>query len=718
LSIVLCLPRRFAGVQTVVALSAHLRALAEDELSGLIRARRDVTIEPVPKTVDQLAERLLHPSSMAAACALLTLPQLQVAEAAAALGDGCTVTRLAGLLGVQEDDPDLAEALGRLTKLVLVWPRPGGLAAAHLHEMWPHPLDLGTRAADLLVTRTLTELRKLVKLYGIASAGLSKDELISALVGRLAQPDKVRVMVAEAPADVQDQLRGLARQPVTGFGRPVVLFGSPPVALPWAVERGLLVRSAWNSNEMPLEVALALRDDVRAPFQPRPPVLSLSPIGPASVQREAAAAASETLAAITAVVEAMSAGPVPLLKTGGLGLRELRRLAKVSGQDEDRTRLTIELLAAGGLTEASQDGLSPSTVYDQFAAAEPAQQLLEVMEDWLTMPSCPLAPPDSTGPAARLLYWDEREELILTGLRALTMRTLLTAVPEGQSTDPAALAARLSWQSPVLTTQDDEDDEDLQRHVTGIWREAHRLGLLAHGSVTTLGRSLFTGDPDDTRRQAEAMLPRPHDRVLLQNDLTAVVPGVPTAGLLTLLDAAATPESRSGAWTWRFSSASVRAALDAGHTPADLITRVTAAAEGGRVPQILTYLIEDVARRHGRVQVRPAGCCLCSDDETLLTEILNTRALKDLGLARLAPTVLVSTKSQPETLTALRAAGYAPAGVRADGSPAIEITPRRRAESGPSDAELEEMFPGPALIDPAELARELSDHTSRGRPIQ
>ena len=161
------------------------------------------------------------------------------------------------------------------------------------------------------------------------------------------------------------------------------------------------------------------------------------------------------------------------------------------------------------------------------------------------------------------------------------------------------------------------------------------MGLLAHGTVTALGRSLFTGDPDDARGQAEAMLPRPHDRVLLQNDLTAVVPGLPTARLLALLDAVATPESRSGAWTWRFSPASVRAALDAGHTPADLIARVTAAADGGRVPQTLIYLIEDVARQHGRVQVRPAGCCLCSDDETLLTEILNTRALRALNLARL-----------------------------------------------------------------------------------
>lgn len=690
-------------MSSAAALAVHLRTLAEDQLTALVATRRDVTIEPVPKTVDQLAERLLHPSSMAAACALLTLPQLQVGEAAAALGDGCTTVRLAGLLGVPEDDPDLAEALRRLAALALVWPRAGGLAAAHLSEMWPHPLDLGAGAADLLVTRNMTELRKLAKLYGISATGRGKDELITALAGWLAQPENVRRLVAEAPAEVRDQLGDLARQSDSLFGRPGVMFGSPGMVLPWAVERGLLVRSMWNVNEMPREVALALRDGFRAPFRPRPPVMPLNPIDPATVEREAAAAATETLAAVTAVVEAMSAGPTPLLKTGGLGVRELRRIAKASGQDEDRTRLTVELLAAGGLTEASQAGLTPSTVYDEFAAAEPADQLLEVIEDWLTMPASPLAPPDPTGSTARVLYWDEEEELILTGLRALTMRTLLDVAPEGQSIGPETLAARLSWESPVLS---DQSDEDLERYVTGIWREAHRLGLLAHGTLTSLGRSLLTSGRDAARRHAETMLPKFHDSVVLQNDLTAVVTGTPSAGLLTLLDGTATPESRSGAWTWRFSPASIRAALDAGYTPEDLIARITAAAQGGRVPQTLTYLIEDVARRHGQVQVRPAGCCLCSNDETLLTEILNTRSLRALSLVRLAPTVLVSARPQVETLAALRAAGYAPSGVRADGSPAIEIPQRRRA-APPSQADMGEGFPDPALADPATMVRKL-----------
>ncbi|MGS2619205.1 hypothetical protein ACVCAH_32455 [Micromonospora sp. LZ34] len=129
---------------------------------------------------------------------------------------------------------------------------------------------------------------------------------------------------------------------------------------------------------------------------------------------EAPAVASETLAAITAIAGTMCGGHVPLLKTGGLGVRELRRIAKSSGQDEDPARLTIELLTAGGLTEASDNGLALSMAYDEFAAAEPADQLLYIVGTWLTMPACPLALADSTAVSSRALYCDEDEEMILT----------------------------------------------------------------------------------------------------------------------------------------------------------------------------------------------------------------------------------------------------------------------------------------------------------------
>lgn len=660
-------------------------------------------MEPAPTTVDQLAARLLHPQSMAAACSLLTLPQLQVGEAAAALGGRCTAARLAGLLGVPEGDPDLAAALRRLTDVALIWPDGDAIAAAHLSAVWTHPLGLGPAATELFATLNMNALRKLAKQYGVSASGRGKDELIAELVAWLAGPHSVRRLVAQAPADVRARLVTLAERHHTPYGVEGFMFGAPTTRLPWAAERGLVVGAAWGGEQMPREVALALRDGPAAPFDPSPPVVPATPVDPEAAEREAAAATAATLTAVTQVVEVMSGSPVPLLKTGGLGVRELRRIAKSSGQDEDRTRLTIELLAAEGLTGASDTGLEVVAAYDEFADAEPAARLLGLVQAWLTMPACPLAPIDPTDPAAaRALYWDVEEELLLTGLRTVTLRTLAEVAPEGQAVDPDTLAERLTWQNPVLT---DPVGDDLPRYVTGIWREAHRLGLLAHGTVTRLGRMLLSGDADAGYRCAQAMLPRPRSTVLLQNDLTAVATGTPSADLLALLNSTATAESRSGAWTWRFSPASIRAALDAGATPADLHTRITEAADGGRVPQTLTYLIDDVARRYGQVQVRPIGCCLTSDDETLLTEILHTRSLKALQLVRLAPTVLASATSSAETLAALRAAGHVPASLRLDGSPAIEVPRRRRAEPSPTELTSDDMDTLPRLRDPADLAR-------------
>jgi hypothetical protein len=684
----------------VRSLTTHLRALSQDQLTDLVAFRRDATMEPAPTTVDQLAARLLHPRSMAAACSLLTLPQLQVGEAAAALGARCTTVRLAELLRVPEDDPDLAAALRRLTELALIWPDGDTNAAAHLSAVWTHPLGLGPGAAELLATLNMIELRKLAKQYGVSAGGRGKDELIAELVAWLARPENVRQLVAQAPRNLRAQLVTLAERHHTPYGVQGIMFGAPATRMPWAAERGLVVGSAWGGEQMPREVALALRDGPAAPFDPSPPAVPATPVDPEAAEREAAAAAGETLAAVTQTVETMSAGPVPLLKTGGLGVRELRRIAKASGHDEDRTRLTIELLAAGGLTVASDAGLTVSTAYDEFADDDPATRLMGLAQAWLTMPACPLAPDDPTG--GRALYWDVNEELLLTGLRTVTLRTLAEAVPEGRAADPAMLTERLTWQNPVLA---DQADDDLERYITGIRREAHRLGLLAHGTVTTLGRVVLSGDADAAYRCAQAMLPRPRSTVLLQSDLTAVATGIPSADLLALLNSTATAESRSGAWTWRFSPASIRAALDAGATPADLRTRITEAADGGRVPQTLTYLIDDVARRYGQVQVRPTGCCLTSDDETLLTEILHTRSLKALQLVRLAPTVLASAKPPAETLVALRAAGHAPASLRLDGRPAIEVPHRRRAEPSPTELTSDDMVAPPRLRDPADLAR-------------
>jgi hypothetical protein len=159
---------------------------------------------------------------------------------------------------------------------------------------------------------------------------------------------------------------------------------------------------------------------------------------------------------------------------------------------------------------------------------------------------------------------------------------------------------------------------------------------------------------------------------VLQSDLTAVVSGQPSAAAARLLAVAAVPEARGVATTWRFSPASVRAALDAGWT-AEELTAELAAVTDRALPQPLEYLIADVARRHGAVRVRGARCVV-TGSEAEVAEILATRSLRTLHLNRVAPTVLASPFELDEVVGRLRTAGFAPMPEDATG---VVIVPER-----------------------------------------
>ncbi len=98
------------------------------------------------------------------------------------------------------------------------------------------------------------------------------------------------------------------------------------------------------------------------------------------------------------------------------------------------------------------------------------------------------------------------------------------------------------------------------------------------------------------------------------------------------------------------------------------------------VPQSLTYMIDDVARRHGGLRLGAAGCYLRSEDAALLIQVAADRRLSGLSLRSVAPTVLISPYLVSRVLDELRAAGYAP--VQEDGGGGLVIA-RTRAFRAP-----------------------------------
>ncbi|MGW7219131.1 helicase-associated domain-containing protein [Streptomyces sp. NPDC054826] len=173
------------------------------------------------------------------------------------------------------------------------------------------------------------------------------------------------------------------------------------------------------------------------------------------------------------------------------------------------------------------------------------------------------------------------------------------------------------------------------------------------------------------------LLPEPLDHVLLQADLTAVAPGPLQRPLADVLDVLADVESKGGATVYRFTPGSVRRALDAGQTAADLHAFL-AAHSRTPVPQPLAYLIDDVARRHGHLRVGAASAYVRCDDDAVLNEILADKRAAGLGLRRLAPTVLAARTDPAGLLEGLRSMGFAPAAESAEGDVLITRAHARR----------------------------------------
>jgi hypothetical protein len=286
-------------------------------------------------------------------------------------------------------------------------------------------------------------------------------------------------------------------------------------------------------------------------------------------------------------------------------------------------------------------------------------------------------------------------------LRA-TVLELLAAGGAGSTPTEDDLLSALHWRAPRRSPwQPGATDPATADPVRWILAEAAQLGLTGLGGLTGYGRMLLeevtaaaTHDVDDDplglsssspaapSRAAAALdklLPPPVDHLLVQADLTVVVPGPPEPGLAAELALVAEHESAGGASVYRVTPDSVRRALDAGHTAGDLQNMFNRRSRTA-VPQSLTYMIDDVARRHGGLRLGAAGCYLRSEDNALLIEVAADRRLSGLALRSVAPTVLISPYLVSRVLDELRAAGYAP--VQEDGGGGLVIA-RTRAFRAP-----------------------------------
>ncbi|HEX6936616.1 MAG TPA: helicase C-terminal domain-containing protein [Actinomycetes bacterium] len=696
--------------RSVATLGMDLRARDDDALATLLRARPDL-LSPVPSDITSLAARATTRPSVQRALDLLDRFTLQVLDVLCALPEPADQPAVRRALGA-----DPAPALGVLLDQALVYrdDTDGLLVPRTVLDVVGAPAGLGPPAEQALLAYGPRRLSRIAADLGLEPAGdpVGTAGEIAALLG---DGDRLAALLATAAPEARAALESLTWGPATGRvdnATRDVDAATAATPVDWLLAHGLFVATDSRTVVLPREVALHLRGGlVHRDVTPVVPPHDTTPVEPARVDRAAAGAAATVVRQVEDLLELWSLDPPRVLRAGGIGVRDRARTATALDVTEQGLALLAEVAHAAGLLAIGDDGLDeawlPTPAYDDWLELPAADRWLTLVESWR----------DSTRTVGLAGAKDQRGRTLAPlgpdldrTLAPIVRRAVLTdlaALGEGLAATAESLAGRLRWRAP---RRGGRLQDDLVRWTVS---EGGALGLVAGTALSRHGRLLARGEREPARDALAAALPPLLDHVLLQADLTAVAPGPLGSDLARRLRLVADVESTGGATVYRFTAASVRRAFDAGWTSAELLDLLSRHSRTP-VPQPLAYLVEDVARRHGRVRVGAAAAFVRCDDEATLGELLTDRRSAALGLRRLAPTVLAAQSPADLVLDRLREMGYAPAAEGADGDVVVRRPEARRSAPRRPPARVTTSTPEPPrpLLDAAVRALRAGDRAA------
>ena len=638
-----------------VPLGAWLAELDDERLIRLLELRPDLT-QPPPGSIAALAARA------------------QARQSVKAATDGLDFLRLAVLDGLLVLHADTAAA--PLTKLLAL---------------------IGERAGEDTVTAAVEDLRERALAWGDATVRVAAEAAAGlpwypgqAIVEDSEQTDiAARLDALDGPQF--ELLQRLLQGSPMGRTRDAAPGTPPDRPVQRLLAAGLLRQVDTETVILPRLVGQVMRGELPGPVQLTPPDPAISATTVADVDAVAAGAVIDLLREVELVLETLGATPVPELRSGGLGVRDMKRLTKVTGIDEARLGLILEVSSAAGLIAAGMPepdphhGVgpywAPTVAADRFVESSTASKWHRLAITWLDLPGRPSLI-GSRGPDGKP-YAALSDSLFSTAapLDRRLLLEILADLPAGSGVDATSASRAMTWRRPRWAVRLQPDP------VGDLLTEAHVLGVVGRGAIASAARKMLASDPaDDVIAAMEKVLPAPIDHFLLQADLTVIVPGPLERDLAEQLASVATVESAGAAMVYRISEASIRRALDTGRTAGELHALFNRHSKTP-VPQGLTYLIDDVARRHGQLRVGMAQSFVRCEDAALLAQAVAAPAAEQLEMRLLAPTVAVSQAPISEVLAALRDSGFAPAAedstgaivdLRARGA-RVPTPPRRRA---------------------------------------
>ncbi|NUS62553.1 MAG: DNA-binding protein, partial [Saccharothrix sp.] len=336
-------------------LAEWLRAQDDSALVALLRARPDLATPP-PADTTVLATRIGSRASVARACEDLDTVTLTVLEALLVLdADLAPVSRSA----VQElfGETDISRPLDTLRARALLWGGDHALSTppASRDAVNPFPCGLGRSVPRLA------------------------DADLSAL-----DPDEHRVLQTLAAGPPVGQTKDAAH---------VVSLANARTPIQKLLARGLLVRRDAQTVELPREVGLKVRGDrPLGAIQTTEPPLTTFRRDPSDVDHTGGGEALALSRHVETLLKSWSEEPPAVLRSGGVGVRELRKLAKDLDVDERRAALLVELVVNAGLvadTEGVEPEWVPTTQTDAWLVAAPEHRWATLAQAWLDLPRLP-----------------------------------------------------------------------------------------------------------------------------------------------------------------------------------------------------------------------------------------------------------------------------------------------------------------------------------------
>ncbi|MCB0998795.1 MAG: helicase-associated domain-containing protein [Acidimicrobiales bacterium] len=444
-------------------------------------------------------------------------------------------------------------------------------------------------------------------------------------------------------------------------------------ALQFFVDHGLV----WVEREIRqvglwLETLVAFHRRTFAEW-PRPEAITPRPL------HQAGHAHPDALRTLQSLVHQVTLEPIVGLKTGGIGVKTMRDLAKRLGLPAGQVDLLVHLaLGLGLITQLSEfvgRGRTASWVHRFEVNPERLAEWrdLDVADQWTRLVDAWLDALDA--PA------DTR------AVDALVRRSViadLLATSDGHGIPADRFTHWIAHQHVMATRVD----------VTRLADHLVVLGLAPPDGPVGLGalaRTVLT-EPDSLH----ALLPDQDRTFVVQADLSVIAPPALDPVVRARLDRLCVAESSGSVNVLRLDRTRIAAEMASGATAESLLEFVTAHSSVPIAP-VVAQVFADVERQRGGLTARGAATVVTADDVLGLAAAVKVRAAR---LTLLAPTVAISDLPLDKVLGALRKAGLAPS-TDADPVPAgdvvnrVQATPRVRQVPPvlhPSTAHLEALL--------------------------